>query len=945
MFRTNRSLLRGLTAVFALCLALPSLQAGSISGRVSDAERGGYLPGASVTIVESGRSTTTDGEGRFRLTNVAGGSVTLKTDYLGYSDVVQTVTVPQDGDVPVAISMGEDVMKLEQFVVEGYREGKSKALQQKKTANNLQDIISSDSVGNLPDRNVAEALARVPGVNLDVVEGNGEGRFISLRGIEPNFNTVTLNGSTLAAPTAGGREGRAMPLDVISSSQISQIEVVKAVTPDMDGNALGGSINIKTASGFDRRERFIFGKAELGKNNVADDNTYLGEFTYGNTFNNGTVGVALSANYSLRPYVSHDLQANWGTLNGRWYPSTLELQPATGEKERLGFNGNFEFRPDVDTEWYVRLMYNKFNQDQREQEFIMEARRDPVFIGDGMVTFNRMRYEQRDFRREIDQTLTSLSVGGKKVIDDLTVSGEFAYSRAEEDVPFIKSVQFRSGNINHPSDALHTVDYREFRPVYMNAINTPSLYPLRRFREEDSLRDEKTWSPRFDVRKDYDNLFGDKPGFVQVGAKYVHRDRIVDDNSVRPTNSSLTMANIVTQKPGFSFQEGRYMYPSEIDVNEAFEYLNANRSSFNVDAAESASNSIEDDYDTTEKILAAYVMASVDVSDTTTILGGVRWERTDADILGYEYQELDGDFLDVVTNTGSFSYNNILPNLQGVWRLTERSVIRAAITGTIGRPQYEKAAPKSVLEIEEDVVGGVTIRSGALEIGNPDLKPYESLNFDLSYEYYMPQGGLFSIAGFHKKIDNPIYEFSLDEQDVTYNGFVFDSLSTVEFRNANSAKVTGVEVNLQLPLVYFAQVQGTFFDGFGIDANATYIKSSTDVFERTGEVLPFFRQPQSIYNGSVYYEKYGFSARVAYNRQTESLRSLGSNSTNDQWDLPREYVDFQASYRVTENFTIYVDWQNITESRSDRSYGHNTGRMRRSEYYGSYVRGGVRFNF
>ena len=231
-------------------------------------------------------------------------------------------------------------------------------MQQKRRAGNVMDLISSDSVGTLPDRNVAEALARIPGVSLDV--DSGEGRFVSIRGMEPNFNTVTYNGVTTAAPTAGGREGRAMPLDVVGSSQITQIEVIKSITPDMDGNSLGGTINIKSASGYDRDKRFIFGKFEAGTNSVAGGTLIDTDITYGDTFNDGKIGLALSANYSNRPYASEELQTGSGTTRTATasIPTASKCSPREGERTRMGFNYNLEFRPDDTTEMYFFGLYN-----------------------------------------------------------------------------------------------------------------------------------------------------------------------------------------------------------------------------------------------------------------------------------------------------------------------------------------------------------------------------------------------------------------------------------------------------------------------------------------------------------------------------------------------------------------------------------------------------------
>ncbi len=923
-------------------------RAGEITGRVADATNGGFLSGADVTLVDRGRSTTTNREGRFSFADVGPGTVSVRVDYLGLDSKVESVTVPSTGSVTVDLSLGEGIVTLGEYVVEGYREGRSKALQQKRSAEVVMDVISADAVGNLPDRNVAEALSRVPGINLDVISGGGEGRFVSIRGIEPNFNNVTLNGATMAAPTAGGREGRAMPLDVVSSSQISQIEVIKSPTPDMDGNVLGGTVNIKTVSAFDREKRFLYGSAEIGKNKDADGSQYEGQLTYGDTFADGKLGIALSGNYSKRPYVVHAIQANWDqTDDGQWYVSTLELQPTSGEKVRKGIDFNLELRPSAGVELYLRGLYNKFTEDERNQEFIQEARRDPVFIADKIETFDRMRFEQRDFRREVDQTVTNITAGGKFRIGDFTYEGDVTYSRAKEDVPFIRSVQFRTGNVNMPQP--FGIDFNSFTPSF-NAqgitSGDPSIFPLRRYRLENSFRDEKTWTPRFDVRKDFHDLFGGRSGYFKTGFKYTHRHRFVDDNSVRPVNGDLTMADIAPPGPGYTFMDGRYMYPSTLDVDTAVDYYNAHSGDFEIDDAESAANSTEDDYDITEKILALYGMASVDLSEHATILGGVRYEKTNATLAGPEYRELNGDFAGVVINTSDFSYDNFMPNLQFRYRINDQSIIRFAVTATIGRPQYEKAAPKSVLEVEENPDPDnpdVILRSGVLEIGNPDLSPYESWNFDVSYEYYLKSGGLLSVGLFKKNIDNPIYQFHQEDRDVTYNGFLFDSLSTTKQLNAKSATVDGVELNLQLPFAAF--VDKGFLAGFGVDSNATFVHSTTDLFDRPKGSIPFFRQPRNIWNAGFYFQNYGVTARIAYNRQTQSLRELGDTPDDDIWDSGREFTDFQASYKINENLSVYLNWQNIFKSRQDQTSGKNSGRVRRAEFYGAYLRGGVRFRF
>jgi TonB-dependent receptor len=214
----------------------------------------------------------------------------LRASSLGFNDATTAVDVGPTGDTSATLRLGSDIQKLSAFVVEGYIEGRAKALQQKRTAENIMDIVSADSVGNLPDRNVAEAVARLPGISLVGTAGSGqgaldqgEGRYLSIRGAEPNLNQIMMDGATMAAP-GGARLGRAVPLDALSAGQVSSIEVIKSVTPDLDANAVGGSVNLKSASAFDRRTRFIGGSVAGNRNGNTDKTNLSAQLSYSDVF-------------------------------------------------------------------------------------------------------------------------------------------------------------------------------------------------------------------------------------------------------------------------------------------------------------------------------------------------------------------------------------------------------------------------------------------------------------------------------------------------------------------------------------------------------------------------------------------------------------------------------------------------------------------------------------
>ncbi len=461
-------------------LAIPQTGwAGDINGAVIDSNTASYVPGASVRIVDLGRTTTTDRSGEFRIANVPAGSYTVSVRFIGYETVFETVQVPESGSVNPRISIGDEAVELEGFTVEGYREGRALALQQKRTAPSIRDILSADSVGQIPDRNVADALVRLPGVALDM--SNGEGRFVSIRGIAPDLNNVTVNGATVANPGVDGRAGRAMPLDVIGSSQISQLEVIKAVTPDMDAQGLGGTIEIKTASAFDKEDGYFNGSIEGGYADEPEDYAYRGEVTWASRLGaEKKLGIAISGTYEWRPYENNAMDMRWdqddfqtdfdndgvfeGEVEDFAYISDLETIPEFGNRQRIGVNSKIEFKPNEDTEFYVNSIWNQFTEWETGIEITLEGDRldfdeDQAYLTEGGSRDDRLSpfltsptqlwfptvdaLQQRIGVEKREQSLINVTVGAKKRWGNLTVTPEFTYSNAKEKVIYEGQIQFR----------------------------------------------------------------------------------------------------------------------------------------------------------------------------------------------------------------------------------------------------------------------------------------------------------------------------------------------------------------------------------------------------------------------------------------------------------------------------------------------------------------------
>lgn len=962
-----RALLAALAFTFALGTA--GLRAGDVAGVVVASDSRSTLAGASVTIVENGNTAVTDSTGRYAFRDLPEGKYTIRVQYLGYADSSQTVTIPAAGMVPLNVTMGSDVVEMQKYVVEDFLEGQSKALQQKRNAQNIRDIISADSAGNLPDKNVAEALSRVAGLNID--RSAGQGQFVTIRGIEPNYNSVTFNGNTLAAPGhvssdrpdgPGTSEGRSMPLDVVSSSQISQIEVIKSVTPDMDGHALGGTINIKTASAFNSTGRIFQGSAETGYNEATKKAIFGLQATWGNRFGlNRNVGLVVSADFSRQPFRNDALNAGWGVSAGNPFIRSLHTVPKIGNRDRAGVNFNLEYRPNDSAEFYMRAILNRMESDERSYEvdwaINLPAGVQPTFLTPTSVSANRMAFDQGAYHDQIFQNLLNVSTGGSKKSGDLTVTGDITFSQADDKL-VRDAVIFRSGAIN-VSPAFF-VDFSDFYPVFPKELGTPApdrLLTNRYIIERRRIR-EDTWTPRVDLKWDLNNLFGNHTGFLQTGAKFTGRNRSINITSTRAGSNLVTLATTGAAAPGIAHWDGRYTMPMVVDMDKALDYYYRNPGGLLVEnLVDKAQNEASDTYYTKERILAPYAMGQINIGNRLSVLAGARFERTDVELTSFEVvvsgagtEWASGVLQGVIPRYKDFAYNSFLPNLQVKYRLSDQQVLRFAVTSTFGRPPYEAAAAQGRLNVSPTVAPPLNPKfpyRGSVNTGNPDLQPFDAMNYDLAYEHYLKSGGILSLGLFYKDIHNPIYSFTTTLFEHMYENLAFEEITFNSKQNSAAGYVSGLEVNFQLPFKAF--LRGPF-DGFGINANATFMKSGATLNRNPAAAVQrqlsvrFFRQPDLIYNLALYYQKHRFTARLAYNFQGDSLYAVGASAADDTYMAPRGQYDVQASYKINDVYRVFISGQNLTDAPRLTLFGKD-GRLRRGNLYGPDYKAGIRFNF
>jgi len=351
----------GTASVLAIAAAAAA-HAGTIAGRVTDASQTVGLEGATVRIVETGQTATVAADGSFRIVGLEAGQYTLRVSYVGAEtrEIPVTLSSVTDTASPT-ITLGDDVAFVDNILVVGQRGALNSALSRQRANDGNIAVLTADAIGQFPDENVAEAARRAVGVN--VLNDQGEGRFVSIRGMSPNLVSTSINGVRLTSPEA---EDRQVGLDVIDADVLSSVVINKTLLPNMDGDSVGGNVEIETMSGFDVDELYLRARAATLYSDIEEDFGWRGGINFANNFLNGRLGVAGSLSYQQRVFGSESFEVDggWETGESVPFPNEIELRNYQLTRERTTAALNFDYRVSNELSLYLRSTYSDFSDQE-----------------------------------------------------------------------------------------------------------------------------------------------------------------------------------------------------------------------------------------------------------------------------------------------------------------------------------------------------------------------------------------------------------------------------------------------------------------------------------------------------------------------------------------------------------------------------------------------------
>ncbi len=927
-----------LAVMAALSALSPVAQAdGRIEGRIDREGGRSYLTGAVVRIRELGRETSSRSDGRFVLGQVPAGTWTIEVSYLGLAPKTQTVTVEDDATARINATLAP---AMEEIVVYGQASSTAAALNQQRAADQVTSIVTSDEFGQLPDANLSEALQRIPGVFL--LRDQGEGRFVGIRGIDPNLNVTQINGVVVPSPE---RDSRAVALDVVPSELLETLSVTRTFTPDMDPNGIGGSVNVESLSGFDRSGRYFQARVEGSYNELEEKLSPKTSIAWSDTFGvaggDDNLALAFAASWFDREFGSDNIETDGGwpddleTVNGRKFKGAEEIEQRDYviNRERLGLAFNADFRPTDTQELYVRTLYSEFSdQEYRTREEFKFDDGVAQHVDDEFVVWNgaSMVREMKD--RLEEQKILSIVAGGTTLLDVWTLDYRYGYSQSEEDEPDRIDSQFVIENVSMGYTKIGAKPDLFADDSIRNARN----FALDEVSYENNFTEDTAHSFGFDASREL--TFNDIETEISFGAKLSRREKTDDLNLV-----------VFDGFPGdptlFGFQDsdpdhGFANFGSGIDAPSIRRFIESNLAALDVDDDDTLIASLGGDYEMQEDVNAAYLMSRMTFGDLRVIYG-VRYEQTDFDAEGLRLitNDVDGSG-DPEATVVEFSndYDQILPSINLRYSPDEALVVRAAWSLTFARPSFGDLRPGGEIVFEED--DGENVLEA--EVGNPQLDPLEASNFDLTVEYYDEGIGLLSAGVFYKSIENFIaiadVADSIDLSTFAGNAVV-DDAEVIMPINGDDAELFGVEVTW---IKKFSGLPAPL-DGLLVSANATLTDSEAELPGRSAGI-PLPLQSDHVVNFALGYEVDRFSARVAATWKSEALLAIDEldDPAFDVYQDNHVQLDLSVKLDLTPSLQVYFDANNLT---NEPFYAFYSTRRYNAAYerYGRSFSLGVRY--
>ena len=928
---------------------------GTITGTVTDVNQG-VLPGATVSLDQGKASATSDDQGQFTIWNVNAGTHTLTVGYVGFSPSTASVTVSA-GQVAHTTVVMKVATASENVIVTAERaRGEAESVNEEKVADNLLDVLPSEVINSLPNANVADAVGRLPGVTLERDEG--EGKYVQIRGTEPRLANLTIDGVEVPSPEGGVRQ---VKLDVLPADLIESVQINKTLLPNMNGDAIGGSVNLVTRKAGDRPTLSLFG---LGGFTPIDNTRSVYEV-------GGTAGMRFGSQKKLGEMFSGSYDYNGRGINDIEPVPGLIQQPGSTaltydinnvafrdylyDRKRYGFGDSLDYRLSETSNLYLHVLYSDFKDYGDRYEYLINtndlAPAPGVSPIPGPNVPNNASAPFTTERRDPDFQVASLSVGGSHVFGTSVFNWQVAVGRArmlnpigggESHTLFVSTLT--ASNCQY----LNSATTNPYLPVFSSACFSEAYDPttLQLTQIQDSahgkaaqlnLEGTLNFAKNFQIGS-HTSTF--ESGFYIRNAHKFDDSYEIDWCLANPATAPFA-TQFLNGYHNSNYYNGHYPYGPGVSWEGVQSFFKANPALFTNDEtvcpqtapAPSLFGGNNNNFDLVERVTAGYVMDSIDFS-RFHIVGGVRFEGTQDNTLSCN--------CDINTNGGPInfpgqgSYISVLPSVSVRFRLDSQnnSDLRFSYARGLSRP--DPAFLTSATTVDNSTT------PPTLTIGNPALKPEFANNYDALFERYLQPLGVIQAGFFYKSLSSPIISVLAGPQPAP--GCPQATCFVNTSANAGTAYIAGLELAFQQ---HFTYLPG-FLSGFGVLANYSYATSQANNLPGRSDSPALLRQAPNTWNISPTYDRGRVSLRLglAYNGAniysyffTDAAPGGISGPFGDQYLYSHFQVDAQGSVYLGKGFTAIAQGLNLNNEVFGFYFGSTPFFSQREYYHPTYTFG------
>ncbi len=926
---------------------------GAIRGSVTDAT-GGSLVGAQVVVAPKSVSVVSDAQGQFYVNDLGPGNYTVTITYVGFATYKKDVAVAGGQTVSLDAKLDVESANLEVLVTADRAAGEAEEINRERTADNVVQVLSADVIRSLPNANMADALGRLPSVSIERDEG--EGKYVQIRGTEPRLTNTTIDGVNVASPESGVRQ---IKFDAIPADIVESVEINKTLQANMDGDGIGGSINLITKTAGERPTVALSGMGGYmpilgGREQYESTGTIGQRFGRDKRF-----GILVGGSYDWSGRGIDDIEpvSDLATLpNGSTmlWKDAQDIREYRYYRSRWGIAGSTDYKLGEGSDVYMRLLYSNFkNYGDRWVYSLTDNSGANVLQPPGTAGTNTPSFNTQDRRPDIG--IGSMLIGGKHVLSTTWYAWDVSAGRSYLDniLPGTASFGSTLATSNCQFDPAATTNI--FRPQWSPACFTeaydPSTMALNNVQISHGQSAQVNFQATGAMAKRYH--IGSHLATVEVGGKFRNAHKYDDSYTVTNSpNGQILLNQFPNGLTNNNYYGGSYKLGYNVDYQAVRDFLNGNAgqfssvSSFGVDPA---------DYGYIERVSAGYVMNTIDLSNRIRVVAGLRIEGTNLDVHNQTFNDSTTPAT-VVPGAFSGSYVKYLPSVSMRYALTSNTNLRLAYGRGLSRPD-----PQDIAQAETFATAGSPGNiKNLVTLGNPNLKAETADNFDVLVEHYLNPFGIVSAGYFYKRLTEPIVtQISILQNFVPAPGIQPGTYTATQPINAGSAWISGFEAAY---LQHFTFLPGAL-GGLGVSANYGYTASQANGLPGRSDHPRLLRNAPNTWNLSPTYDRGRFSIRMGLSYNQANISSYayqdgtptqdGSPSTptpgglkgpfSDQYFYSHLQVDAQGSVRLTHGLTFVAYGLNLT----NEVFGFYQGSpefMIQREYYTPTVAVGFRWS-